>query len=212
MPRTSRFAAIAALLLGAAMPVDAQTTLTFNDLDCGFGEILESYRGFSFENTDCFDGSLDEELGSGFFTAGGGTQVIFGAFGDPFEMSSAAPFIVSQFRVASAWRANLSFTVEGFLQGNLVQQQMFVLTGPATAQTIVLNWMNIDRIRFTTAGGVLSTLEFDGTQAVIDDIQIGAVNSAVVPEPESIWLVAGGLLMLGARVKRRQPRGATPAA
>jgi hypothetical protein len=198
-------ALVAALVISTASSAHAQTTLTFDDLDCGFGQILESYRGFSFENTDCFDGSLDAELGSGFFTAGGGSQVIYGAFGDPFSTIGSAPFNLEGFRVSAAWRNNLTFTVEGFRNGALVEQQTFLLAGPSTVQSIVLDWMNVDRVRFSTFGGDESALEFDGTQAVIDDVRIGAMSSAVVvPEPASASLLASGMLLLGAIVRRRQ--------
>ena len=65
--------------------------------------------------------------------------------------------------------------------------------------------MNIGRIRFTTEGGDESTLPFDGTQAAVDDIVIGATNSAIVPEPSSGVLVASGMLLVGL-VARRQKR------
>ena len=196
--------AIAALLLGAATSLRAQTTLTFNDLECELETPLESYRGFSFVNTSCANGILDAEIGSGYFHAGGGTNVIFGDFGDPFDMFGPAPFNLTQFRVAPAWRENLVLTVEGISGGRTLREQ-FILTGPASPQTIMLNWMNISRIRFTTEGGDESTLPFDGPQAAVDDIVIGATNSAIVPEPSSGVLVASGMLLVGL-VARRQKR------
>ena len=117
--------AIAALLLGAATSLRAQTTLTFNDLECELETPLESYRGFSFVNTSCANGILDAEIGSGYFHVGGGTNVIFGDFGDPFDMFGPAPFNLTQFRVAPAWRENLVLTVEGISGGRTCENSLF---------------------------------------------------------------------------------------
>lgn len=212
---TYRFAVAATVaLLLHANTAQAQT-LTFNDLDCGFGTILETYQGFSFENTDCFDGSLDEELGSGFFTVGGGSNVIYGASdpesGDfvnalPFGFFRDTPFTFQSFRAAAGWRNGLSLTVEGFLMGSLVHNFMTVLAGPASPELIELNWSGIDQVRFSTSGGTNAEIEFDGTHVALDDLVFTPSSSTVIPEPATSLLVLPALAGVAFVQRRRRTR------
>lgn len=66
---------------------------------------------------------------------------------------------------------------------------------------------------FTTAGGVFITsltVSTTGAETVafptVDDLYVGQAQTAQIPEPASVLLVAGGLLAAAARLRRRRMR------
>ncbi|MCA0375533.1 MAG: hypothetical protein LCH84_07680 [Gemmatimonadetes bacterium] len=90
---------------------------------------------------------------SGYYTAGGGSSVLYGTFSAPFGFFRATPFTLVSFDAAPAWHDNLQLTVVGSLLGAQQYSSVINLTGPFTLQSVSFYWANIDRVDISTSGG-----------------------------------------------------------
>lgn len=203
MPRLRTLAATLAVAFGLALAAPAQAqTLTFDDITCGMSSVLPAnYGGFAWGARAYCTNSSEVPSNTGYATVGGGTNVLFGAFGNPFNMTAANPFSVQSFRVAPAFNDNLSFSVVGLLDGVQQFSMSQQLTGPFTAQTVVLNWANIDELQFSSTGGALNPqVDGQGVHFAIDDMVFGRV---AVPEPGSAVLMMTAVFGFAAMRRRR---------
>lgn len=114
--------------------------------------------------------------------------------------------------MTAGWRDAISVTVTGLLDGNALYTNTFTI-GDDAPTLIDLDYMNIDEIRFSSAGGsflypngsgiggfVNPSNAFSTPVLVFDDMTIAAV-----PEPSTILLMLVGLAVcagLGRRAQR----------
>jgi hypothetical protein len=96
--------------------------------------------------------------------------------------------------------ANLSFTLEGWLGGVMVDSAMLHVTGN-TLQTYTENWANVDTIEIMSTTAL--PVNWGSGTLYMDNVEIN--DAIAVPEPVSIALLGAGLLGLGL-VRRRASR------
>lgn len=125
----------------------------------------------------------------------------FNALGDPAEIdSSGTNFNFLGAYLTGAWNNNLNIEVQGFRGASLVYSQMVVAS--ATSPTLfTFNYLNVDRLTFSSSGGQSAGFPFGGgEQFAMDNFTF-----QLVPEPSSLLLAALGVLTLWPLLKRRRP-------
>jgi hypothetical protein len=96
------------------------------------------------------------------------------------------------------WRSNLNIEVQGFRAGSLVYDQT-VVASATNATFFPLNYMNIDRVKFSSLGGENAGFGGDGPQYTMDNFTF-----EVVPEPSALLLTCVGALLLLPFIKRKR--------
>jgi hypothetical protein len=113
------------------------------------------------------------------------------------------PFTFNGFDLRGATaNANLSFTLEGFLGGNLVDSAILNVTGNSF-QTFTENWLNVDTVEIVSTGTL--PVNWGSGTLYMDNVKINDSFSAV-PVPPSAMLLGTGLLgLVGLGWRRKKP-------
>jgi hypothetical protein len=93
--------------------------------------------------------------------------------------------------------ANLSFTLEGWLGGVMVDSAVLHVTGN-TLQTYTENWANVDTIEIMSTAAL--PVNWDSGTLYMDNVEIN--DAIAVPEPVSIALLGTGLVGIGVARRR----------
>lgn len=191
-----------ALLALPVMALPAQTTLTFDDIGCGFCLIPNGYGGLNWNNFGVVN-STTYAPNSG-YQAGttSGQYVAFNGSGVPASMTQGSdPFAFNSGQFTSAWNDNLNLDVTGYVGGVPTYFASYTLS--ATAPTLLtFNWANVSEVDFIASGGTQhSGYVGSGTEFALDDLTI---NSSAVPEPASTALLGTGLIGLYGVIRRRR--------
>uniref|UniRef100_I2PWE6 PEP-CTERM putative exosortase interaction domain-containing protein n=1 Tax=Desulfovibrio sp. U5L TaxID=596152 RepID=I2PWE6_9BACT len=110
------------------------------------------------------------------------------------------PFLFNGFDLAGGFSGtNLTFTLEGFLGGNMVDSAILTVTGN-TFNTYTLNWQNVDTVEIVSTASL--PLNWGSNAIVMDNVEINDPVTAPTPEPASLLLM--GLGIAGAAAARRR--------
>jgi hypothetical protein len=120
---------------------------------------------------------------------------------------ATTPFNFNGFDLhGSSLGANLSFTLEGWLGGVMVDSAVLHVTGN-TLKTYTENWANVDTIEIMSTAAL--PVNWGSGTLYMDNVEIN--DAMAVPEPVSIALLGAGLLGIGL-VRRRASQLHTVAA
>jgi len=191
--------------------------LTFDDAftpsvdDNAVAPLSNGYGGFDWNDVDVINSSIPI---SGIAVNGysNGTvspsNVALTAFGRPGTMSSDTPFTFNSAYLNGAWAYDLSVRVQGWRDNSLIYDTT-VVVGSYSPTFCTFNYLNVDRLIFSTSGGINAgyspqlppgPITPDGPrQVVIDNLTINGPISSV-PEPTSLLLL--GLGIAGAAFRR----------
>lgn len=189
----------AALVLALAMPVATAAVLNFDDLSGGPAFFLSDYQGFRFGTNDIATTAwFYTDLAGPTYVPHSGThyiatdfQLYSGGLNDPTQpISRTTPFVFS-----GAYFSGIdTITYQLFAGSTLVYTSS--ASAPLTSTST-----------FIASGysGSVNSVVIVGHQGfyALDDFTYTAAAS-VVPEPETLPLLAAGLLCLGLAVQRRR--------
>ena len=103
-----------------------------------------------------------------------------------------------------------SLAINGYRPGDLVGSPTFTTAfdlDPTQYVTHSLNWTGIERLAFLTGSGAVAdpgtVYNVDGVSWLMDDMQINAAQPQPVPEPGTLFLLGGGLVVVIRHLRRR---------
>ncbi len=211
-------ACAAALMAGTAQA----DLITFESLAPGAQQaIANGYHGFTWNpraSQNIFDryatrpATVNKPFGtenSGFHNGVvSGDTVAYSSAGF-FEFTRAEAFTLNSLFVTSAYWDDRTLRITG--SGDGVSYLQDVVIGVSAPTQLLLDWTGVTAVQLTwlspndgTRAFVDPALPnaFAGNQIVIDDIRYNE-SVAAVPLPSVMWLMAPGLLGLGAAARRR---------
>ena len=214
-----RFLATLALLVACTTAQAA--VITFEDHTCTDGiadQITNGYGGLNWSNSfHCINGSVGNYTDSG-YNAGrvSGTNVAFSTFGHPVEITTTAPggpkFNVHSAYLTAVFNDGLEVTIEAWRDGALVSTTVHILS--ATQPTLVqLSLSQVDRVRFTSDGGVSLPAYDDGDPSntehfAMDNLNVDFALPSAIPVPTlgewALALLSLAAAALGLRALRRK--------
>ena len=110
------------------------------------------------------------------------------------------PFTFNSFDLrGSSTSANLSFTLEGFLGGNLVDSAILTVTGN-TFSTFTENWQNIDTVEIVSTTSL--PVNWGSGTLYMDNVKID--DPKTVPEPSTLALMCIGAIGILVFARRRR--------
>lgn len=214
--RTKLFTVLTVCLLLVRLsvsPVCGQTLVTFDNLvETGSGAFFsyqyQGYAGLTWSNILCNNAILFTNLPASY------TWVTNGLTGDFYGMVSPSNVVEmfsgceidspsTNFNFVSAYltgfyNSNLNVQVEGFNGTTLLYNQTVVAS--ATSPTLfTFNYLDIDRLYFTSSGGEPAFGHDAPTQFIMDDFTF-----EFIPEPSTFLLAALGGVSLIALLKRKR--------
>ena len=191
----------AALLLAAGSAAANAQTFTFETVGNSYSYVGSTYAPFVFAGTAQVMadpgpyGTLD--------CATSGSYCLYNGNGDQnvdLARSDAAAFTFNSGYFTS-WFGSTSATIAGFLGGTQVFSQTFALGSTAAFQSF--GNAVVDLVQFRAANG-------NGAGYFLaDDVTVGSAAvppgpGTVAPEPASLALLGGGLVMLAGVARRRR--------
>ncbi|MFQ4134837.1 PTPA-CTERM sorting domain-containing protein [Nodosilinea sp. PGN35] len=196
--KKASFAAAGAMCVALTMAGSAQAlTLTFDDLPGDLSPISSGYGGLNWENFWNISGDTIPFSGyeNGTFSS---PNVAFNAFGDPAEITSGSSFTFTSAYLAGAWNNSLNILIEGFQGLNPLFSQNVVVD--STAPTLfTFNWIGVDRLRFTSSGGINAGYGGFGNQFILDNFTFNKDTTAI-PTPALL----PGLIGMGVAALRKR--------
>jgi hypothetical protein len=191
---TPSVAAFLVSLSLATAPAHAVTiqTLTFDDFNAGSTDnnpLPNGYQGLDWNNFYVLNPDNIYQ-GSGY----GNNRisypnVAFNGYGQPANFSANSPFTLFGGYFGSAWQ-NETLTAIGKLNG-VQEDTMTFNVNTQNPQLIAFNWSGINEVDFSTA---------DGTQFVLDNLEIAESQVAPTPLPGSLVMFATALAGLASLV------------
>ncbi len=133
------------------------------------------------------------------------TGVTGGLFGN--GATTAFDFNGFDLKGATA-NANLNFTLEGFLGGNMVDSAVLNVSGN-TLTTYTENWTNVDTVEIVSTAGL--PVNWGSGTLYMDDIEVNDPITAV-PEPSTWAMLILGFAGVGFMAYRRKSKPALMAA
>jgi hypothetical protein len=194
--------AVFALVILLSTSGQSQTLVNFDDLPGAGSNIPNGYQGLSWSNFWYENAVLGaNELGTNGYYYGmvSASNVAFNANGTPAEIdSSITNFNFLSAYLTGAWNSNLNIEVEGFNGAQRIYDTIVVAS--ATNPTpFTFNYLNIDRLYFSSYGGQVAFGGLSETHFAMDDLMF-----EFIPEPSTFLLAATGGVLLVVFLRRRR--------
>jgi hypothetical protein len=181
------------------------TVGTFDDIpnaNAPYPHLTNGYYNLSWTNFAVLNAIHEAAINGtngGYYGMVSPSNVAFNAFGDPAEVkATGTDFDFLGAYLTGAWRSNLSIEVQGF-SGATMLYDTTVVVSAISPSFVGFNYVNVDRLRFSSFGGQYAGFGSDAPTFVMDNFTF-----EFVPEPSSLLLTAGGALLLMAGFKRRR--------
>jgi len=190
----------------ASAPASA-AVITFDDIDINhyyppITSIADGYHGFDWDNFYAINTKHYSRQRSGYVNGTtSGTQVGYNRKGKPATISSSSIFDFNRAQITAAWKDDLKVTVAGLLDGQQLYSQT-VQVNTAGPTLFDFDFVGIDTLLFSSKGGSHARLGGSGQHFGIDDLVYN--ETAEVPEPATLGLLAAGGLGLFAGRRRRR--------
>jgi hypothetical protein len=202
MARQTLLKKAAVVLVGATVAVISTPgsakalTVNFDDLSASIAPISNGYAGLDWNNFYAFNsGSVATGYTNGRVSL---QNVAFNADGRPAEISSAGTFTFNSTYLTGAWNNGLDILVEGFQGGTSLFTRS--LTVDSTSPTLfTFDWVGIDRLKFTSSGGVDAGYNGGGTHFAMDNFTF---NEPITTVPTPALLP--GLIGMGFTAWRKR--------
>jgi hypothetical protein len=198
--------AVLALEVLSTTSSHSQTVITFDNppLNTGTGSyIVSPYEGLSWSNFGRVNGVLAPTVypfvtNGSYYGIVSGSNVAINGLGEPAEIDSATNFDFLSAYLTGVWNSNLNIDVQGFVGATLLYETTVVAS--ATSPTLfTFNYMDIDRLYFSSSGGELAFGTSPAEHFAMDNFTF-----EFIPEPSSLLLAAVGGISLVALLRRRQ--------
>lgn len=198
---------LAGSFLSLAASAAQATTINF-DGGSGVYELTDGYGGLNWSNMFALDSTNYSASGydAGVVSPDG---VAFNSFANPasFSVAAGSTFTFNNFFMTAAWNDNLNVSVQGYLNGNLVNSSLITLLATAP-KLFTFNWTGIDTVLLTSFGGTPhSGYSGDGVHFALDNLTVNVAVSSV-PVPAALPLLVTGIAGLGVLSRRRAKRKA----
>ena len=189
--------ALAVIILLTVKPAHAQVTITFDDLTTTtYAPIPNGYNGFDWRNFYVINPSFT--LGSNGYKNGVYTTPndAFNGGGAQASITSSTPFTLDSAYFTAAWSNGLNISIEGYNGATLVDSITLVTdtTGPTFT---TFNWNGITEVVFDSSGGTDAGYGGKGDNFAMDNLVVTST-----PEPPTLFLFVGAILLLGMKVLR----------
>ncbi len=183
------FCVLVFVICGSASAVPTTAVLTFDGVTTADDAVIpDGYGGFDWSEFYVLDAVNYEDNPSGFLNGlVSGDYVAYNHFSNPaeilWEYSGSFDFVGGY--LTAAWRDGLEVLVEGFLDDTPVYSQAVVVDHDG-ATWFDFNFLNIDKLRFSSSGGTpAGGLLGSGAHFVLDDF-------TYIPEPATLFLFTFG--------------------
>jgi len=103
-----------------------------------------------------------------------GCCVVYNQDGEIGIIEGSAPFNFESAYLTAAWRTGLQVTVQGFLGAQLLYSQTVTVFPVRPTSPFYFGYEGVDKVTFTAFGGTASLSGGDGSQFVMDDVEIGS--------------------------------------
>jgi hypothetical protein len=178
--------------------------LDFEDIavaDPEWEEEVLSYGGFTWGNTYVVDGP-GYGPGTGYENAPvSGSNVALNGWGEVSTTAAGNPFTFNGAYFTSAFRDDMTLTIEGYRDGSAVSSVTTTINTGASSW-VAANFENIDALRFSTLGGTVvldHSLFEEGLQFAMDNFTFNEpVAATEVPELDPKGATPALLLLAGA--------------
>jgi hypothetical protein len=156
---------------------------TFDDLIAESGRPLPAgYDGFEWKNFFVLNSVATTKSPSGYKNGMiSPPNVIYNAFGNPATIIGINTFDLISAYVTAAWRDNLSLSVTGSLNGNIL---FTLVTNLSTTEPIFVNFdfFGVDKVDFMTSGGTTNSAYADAQyQFVADNVLLVSHSTRPLP-------------------------------
>jgi hypothetical protein len=172
--------------LGVALPAQA-LTINFDNLPSDqLQTIPNGYQGFNWTGFSTIEPATFYPNGSGYQSGVvSGNIVAFNNGGAPASFSSATPFTLNNAFLTGAWNNGLTVLVQGFEgDSNTASFAQSVVVGTISPTLFTNNFTGlINRVTFSSSGGVNAGFNFSGTQFALDNLNL-TVNAPPDPNPD----------------------------
>ncbi|WP_066376687.1 hypothetical protein [Anabaena sp. CA = ATCC 33047] len=167
-----------------AVELASTTVINFDDLTNSEAHIPNGYNRLKWDNFYMLN-TVNYVYASGYKN---GTvsqrNIAYNAWAKPATISgiSGNTFNFNSVYLTAAWKNGLNILVEGFTKGNLSYSQI-VTVDSITPTQFVFNYLNVDRVRFSSFGGVqVPDYVGVGQHFALDNLSLTHISKPV-PEP-----------------------------